>query len=146
MGWYGIMTSDVKKLAKRDDKGRFIKGGSGNPAGRPQGTKNRTTALRQALELQLREQAAGDMEKVMAQAMRMALKGDRAMIKLLLDYHLSKAPAEEKEAQDKVSITIGSVGAKTPEEKDVITINGKDYEEQQTVSSTDSLLPDPDGD
>jgi hypothetical protein len=36
----------------RDDKGRFIKGVSGNPAGKPEGAKNYLTLLEEELEIE----------------------------------------------------------------------------------------------
>ena len=83
------------KKPKRTKKGTFPAGQSGNPAGRPLGAKNKITLLRQALELDLREQAQPHMRLVLAKAIELALDGDRAMIKLLLEQHMSKAPAEE---------------------------------------------------
>lgn len=78
--------------------------------GRPKGSKNRITLLRQSLELQLREKAAPDMAKVLQKAVDLALDGDRAMIKLLLELHMSKAPPDAEKAADKVEINITSSG------------------------------------
>jgi len=40
---------DLEQEALRDGKGRFVPGHSGNPAGKKPGTRNRATALREAL-------------------------------------------------------------------------------------------------
>ena len=53
---------------------------SGNPVGRPKGTKNQITVLKEALELKLRNKAAYKIEKVLDKAIEMALEGDRIMI------------------------------------------------------------------
>jgi hypothetical protein len=45
-------------LVARDNKGRFVKGVSGNPAGKPKGVKHRITELRQNTELALRDYLA----------------------------------------------------------------------------------------
>jgi hypothetical protein len=89
-------------------KTKFVAGKSGNPSGRPKGSKNQITLLRQSLELQLREAAAPDMAAVMRKAIDLALEGDRSMIKLLIELHVSKQNSEETNAADKVTIQISS--------------------------------------
>jgi hypothetical protein len=49
------------------------------------------------------------MLKVMQKAVELALEGDRAMIKLLLELHVSKQAADDREATDKVSIHISAL-------------------------------------
>jgi hypothetical protein len=73
-------------------------GQSGNPAGRPKGVKNQITILKEALELKLRNKAAYKIEKVLDKAVELALLGDRIMIKLLLELHMSKAAHQEDTA------------------------------------------------
>lgn len=99
----------------RAPDGKFEKGKSGNPKGRPKGSKNAITLLRQSLELQLREQAAPDMSGVLQKAVELALEGDRSMIKLLMEMHMSKSTSDDKEAKEKVEITI--TGAKPEVQK-----------------------------
>lgn len=84
-------------MAAKDRKkdGTFVPGKSGNPAGRPVGAKNKITLLRQGLELELREFAAPKMRAVLEKAFELALDGDRTMIKLLVEQHMAKAPAED---------------------------------------------------
>jgi len=79
----------------RKEDGTFVPGKSGNPAGRPVGAKNKITLLRQGLELELREFAAPKMRAVLEKAFELALDGDRTMIKLLVEQHMAKAPAED---------------------------------------------------
>jgi Family of unknown function (DUF5681) len=55
----------------------FAPGQSGNPAGRPRGSRNRATLLAQAL-------SDDTAEKLIRKAQEMALAGDRSMITLLL--------------------------------------------------------------
>lgn len=95
----------------------FPEGKSGNPAGRPKGSKNRITILKESLELQLREASASRMPEVLDRAFEMALEGDRAMIKLLVELHMSKGIAQEKNApQEKVEINI-STNSPTPKDE-----------------------------
>ena len=65
---------------KADEKraGRFPKGQSGNPAGKPKGTRNATTL---ALEALLDGQASALTQK----AINLALAGDMAALRLCLD-------------------------------------------------------------
>lgn len=108
------MTSETNKSypAKRES-GTFVKGVSGNPGGRPKGSRNKITLLKESLELQLREQAAPDIGKVLQKAVELALEGDRTMIKLLLELHMAKGVAEKENAVEKVEINISTEQPKT---------------------------------
>src|SRR4051794_16136944 len=57
---------------------RFKRGQSGNPAGKPPGARNRTTAAVEAL-------LDGDAEKLTRKAIEMALGGDTVAMRLCLD-------------------------------------------------------------
>jgi hypothetical protein len=102
---------------ERTDLGRFEKGKSGNPLGRPKGSKNKITLLKQSLEVALREQAAPHMEQVLDKAIEMAVEGDRTMIKLLLEQHMSKGTSDDVKASEKVAIQINAGAA--PEIKEI---------------------------
>lgn len=84
----------------------FKPGRSGNPAGRPRGTKNQITILKEALELRLRNKAAYKIEKVLDKAVELALAGDRLMIKLLLELHMSKAAHTEDTTGGKSQVAV----------------------------------------
>ncbi len=111
----------------REDDGRFKKGVSGNPLGRPKGSKNKITLLKQSLELQLREQSADFMPKVLDKAIELALEGDRTMLKLLLETHMSKGASEDVKASEKVAIQINA--GQQPEIKDVTPPTEEDTNE-----------------
>lgn len=102
-------------------------GESGNPAGRPLGSKNKITLLRQSLELQLREQAEPSMPGVMEKAVELALEGDKSMIKMLLEMHMARGDASDARVVEKVAIQINTV--ETPE---IVTITEEDKDERQT--------------
>lgn len=99
---------------KGSGKKVFQPGVSGNPAGRPRGSKNQITLLKLSLEQALREQAAPKMGEVLEKAFEMALKGHPGMIKLLLELHVSKTSenAEHKSADDKITININGMDNK----------------------------------
>jgi hypothetical protein len=69
---------------------RWQPGQSGNPAGKPKGLRNKVSIAKTALELTLRQFSDQYVPHVLAKALEMALNGDRAMIKLILDLHMSK--------------------------------------------------------
>lgn len=97
---------DHTSLPERSETGQFVKGQSGNPNGRPKGRKNEITLLRESLELALREQGAPHMGEVLNTAIALAKEGDRTMIKLLLELHMSKTAPEGGGGQEKVTINI----------------------------------------
>jgi hypothetical protein len=68
----------LQKQAGRDAEGRFAKGRSGNPAGRPPGARNEAT---RTAELLLDGEAAALTQK----AVELALGGDPAALRLCLD-------------------------------------------------------------
>jgi len=45
-----VMAEGLGQVADRDERGRFVPGQSGNPAGKRPGTQNRATVLRTALD------------------------------------------------------------------------------------------------
>jgi hypothetical protein len=63
---------------RKDDVMPFEKGESGNPAGRPRGSRNRATLLMQSL-------LAHDAEAIGRKAVEMAIAGDLAAIRLCMD-------------------------------------------------------------
>ena len=121
----------TKKEMIRTEKGRFLPGKSGNPAGRPKGSKNKITLLKQELETELREFAAPQMREVLAKAFELAQAGDRSMIKLLLELHMSKnAHVDAQNATEKVEIKIGKVENQYGSKSDPITVEAEVIEHE----------------
>ena len=69
---------------------RYVKGQSGNPAGRPKGSQNRHVAFREAVDASL-----GDLVDVLVSR---ALSGDMVAMRLLLERSIPKVQAD-REAQ-----------------------------------------------
>ena len=109
---------NVANIAK--NKGQFPQGVSGNPAGRPKGSKNKITLLKQSLELQLREQAAHDIGDVLRKATELALEGHPGMIKMLVELHMSKTANDDAKGSEKVAIQINSAPSQPAPEVIVI--------------------------
>ena len=106
--------------AKPPRKYHFQKGVSGNPNGRPKGSKNKITLMKLALEGELRSQMKPHMAQILSVAIQRAKDGDVSMIKLLLDKTLptTKAADDEAPAKEKVQIFIDRLpdreGGKAP--------------------------------
>lgn len=119
------MANDMTPALKPPDLSkRWKKGQSGNPAGRPKGTKNKITLMRLALEGELRTQLSGEMASIVAKGIEMAKEGNEAMIKLFVDKTLPsmKAGDDAEAADNRVQIVIG----KLPERKEEsVVVNGE---------------------
>lgn len=90
------MSDDKKSVAARDSAGRFVKGSTGNPMGRPKGRKNHLVQLKQDLEIAVRENVtAKDVSKILKKMVEMAKEGDKGAAKLILDRMISPARVDE---------------------------------------------------
>jgi hypothetical protein len=97
---------------------KFEPGVSGNPNGRPKGSKNKITALKENAELLLREASTEqDLKEVYQMALTLAKAGDRSMIKLVLELNMSKGTSQDTSTgAEKVQININGP-SKVTEEK-----------------------------
>ena len=68
----------TEKRLKKQIKGRFQKGQSGNPMGRPEGGRNKATLLAQAL-------LSGEAQALARKAVDLALAGDVTCLKICLE-------------------------------------------------------------
>lgn len=68
--------------------------------------KQRINSLKQELELTLRELAAPAVGAVLGKALEMALAGDKHMIRLILELHMSKPQAQEDQTGGRSTINI----------------------------------------
>ena len=94
------MSKKVKDLVRAED-GKFLKGHSGNPAGRPVGSKNRVNILKLSLEENFREGNFEKIGQILNSVVQDAIEGDKAARKLVWDACISKANlSEEKEGRD----------------------------------------------
>jgi hypothetical protein len=127
------MSNDVVKTPKAH---QFQKGQSGNPAGRPKGSKNAISLIKIQMEGELRARMRKDMPAVIDEMIRQALPtqtprldalgnqaldkngdpifdligGDRDMLKTLFKSWVSGTRASEDDApKDKIQIVIGKL-------------------------------------
>lgn len=68
----------------RDNLGRFVRGVSGNPNGKPVGAKNRISFIKHAIEEALVRDIADEANAIILQAITLAKQGDTDMIKFVL--------------------------------------------------------------
>jgi len=68
----------LQKQVERTPEGRFVKGQSGNPAGRVAGCRNKATRIAEAL-------LDGDVEALTRKAVSLALDGDPAAMRLCFE-------------------------------------------------------------
>ena len=94
------------ELVRKAD-GTFVKGTSGNPFGRPKGSKNKITLLKLATEEAWRERNQDRLDAVLDMILEDALGGDKAARKMIFEAIVSKANvSEDKAAGNKQSITV----------------------------------------
>lgn len=108
--------ADTVPVIRRPDH-KFQPGKSGNPAGRPKGSKNAVTLLRLAIEGELRQQMKNEMPEVLSKAIGMAKEGNEAMIKMLMEMWVprSRASDDDAPAKEKVQIVIGRLDQEPPQ-------------------------------
>lgn len=105
-----VETPDLYVATKeviRSDQGQFLPGKSGNPKGRPKGTKNRITELKQEMELVLREGINPDvLKKILASMANEAISGNVQAAKLILDRFITNASSAEDDGEANPTLVI----------------------------------------
>lgn len=82
----------------RNAEGQFVEGTSGNPKGRPKGSKNRITLLKMQTEEAWRERNLARLDTVLDMILQDALDGDKGARKMIFDSVISKANVQEDKA------------------------------------------------
>jgi hypothetical protein len=86
----------MSEVVVRDDTGKFLEGVSGNPAGRPPGTRNKLVSIKQKLELAVREGMSKDkLVRIINKMADMAIDGDVKAARLIFDKFISSASSSE---------------------------------------------------
>jgi len=108
----------VGEVIERVEAGKFAPGVSGNPNGRPKGSRNRITLMKLMAEEAVREGNADKMLDVCKTVINQAIEGDKDSQKLVWAAVMSKSNVEsDKATGDKVQITIGRVESAPKVEK-----------------------------
>jgi len=112
-------------VATRDPStGQFVKGVSGNPAGRPVSTKNQLTNVKQEMELAIRKNMSPQKISAIVETMyELALEGSVGAAKLLLDKTVSNAKTEEDNTDGPGSVTIRIENMTLPQKVETTVID-----------------------
>lgn len=121
------MPEDKQLPAVRSPDGKWVKGQSGNPHGRPPGRKNQLTELKQDLEIAVRRNITPRQISEIVQSLYiLAVNGNVAAAKVLLDKVVSNAKdgedAENQRPVINVIVENATIGApqKKPVQADII--------------------------
>lgn len=125
-----------KELPKEMAPHKWKKGVSGNPNGRPKGSRNKLTILREAVLEKAETMVLNEWEELVKTTIQLAKAGDSTCIKILWDRVIpAKRAVEEKDGkEDKLTVNIvvkgmevtDVFGEKTGREEKIIE---GDYEE-----------------
>lgn len=123
---------DEEKAVERTSTGQFPTGVSGNPLGRPKGSRNKVTMIKLMAEQAVRDGNMEDMIAVAELVITQALEGDQKSQKLVWDGIMSKSSTDDKtKAADKVEINIGRMEKQEPIDKGTIIIDQEVDENEQ---------------
>jgi hypothetical protein len=115
-----VTTVVDKPLASRDEVGRFLKGVSGNPGGRPVGSKNKATVLREMLDEVALGEVAKEYVDVVHAMIREAKKGNVAAAKLVKDIADIVVEQTEGGAAPRILVQIENFTVDSPKPIDII--------------------------
>lgn len=106
--------------------------------GRPKGSKNKITLLKQGHEAELREYAGEYMPAIVRVALKKALKGDNDMIKLMIGLFISK-PSHSEDVDTSKNQVLIQINDYTEKKKEVVTVTAEE------VSVDSDPVGQPDG-
>lgn len=91
----------MDEVVLRDESGQFLEGVSGNPAGRPVGSRSKLVKIKEKLEIAVRENINAErIGRIINKMATLAEEGDVKAARLILDKFISSASAgEDPEAQ-----------------------------------------------
>lgn len=102
----------MNEVVPRDEEGKFLEGVSGNPAGRPLGSRSKLVKIKERLDIAVRENVSADrIYRIVAKMADMAELGDVKAARLILDKFLSGAasgddPEDTSQASRGITIRI----------------------------------------
>lgn len=120
-----------KEVAKKSTT-QFQKGKSGNPGGRPKGSKNKATLLREAMQKKADVMLSKELPQVLRAVVTAAKAGDMSAAKMILDRTIPTKRADDgndTEGNKQIQITIQNLTSPHVE-KPGVTINGETVNEQ----------------
>lgn len=87
-------------LKEKPKNHRFQKGKSGNPLGRPKGSKNKSTIVKEALKAEAEDLLVKHLPDVVKEVIRQAKQGNMVAAKMLLDRAIPVKRAVEVTGKD----------------------------------------------
>lgn len=94
-------------MSERSSNGQFPVGISGNPKGRPKGSKNEVVALKADIELAMRQHVKPEkLMKVIEKVLNKAANGNMAAAKLVFDYFLSRVSDNDDSGKEQPAIRV----------------------------------------
>ena len=121
--------SQETSLVRDNSTGRFLKGISGNPNGRPKGSKNKVTMLKLMVEEAVREDNADKMLQVANLIVNQALEGDKDSQKLVWASIMSKSAADNSVAgKESVQINISTTDSAN-KKAEIIDVESEDIQD-----------------
>lgn len=121
------------KLVRSPEGNKFVKGVSGNPAGRPKGSKNKITLMKLAAEEAIRDSYDVSIKDVLGLIIAQALDGDRPSQKMVWDAVMSKsANPEDKNAGKGQGIVVKTMNITPPAAAKGALIEGE-YDVVQSI-------------
>lgn len=122
----------VGEVIERDN-GKFVPGVSGNPGGRPKGSRNKITLMKLMAEEAVREGNADKMLEVCRKVIDQAIEGNAESQKLVWAAVMSKSNIDpDKSTGEKVQITIGRLESAPKVEKTTT----KEVENDEDISKS----------
>jgi len=109
--------STKESSVKDESKSLWKPGQSGNPKGRPKGSKNKLSLLREAVLESAENIVLSNFEDIVQATVELAKQGDATALKIVWDRIIpAKRTVEDKvEGEDKMNISISIVGMEVAE-------------------------------
>ena len=119
-----------KDAVKRDSEGKFLKGTSGNPLGRPPSKRNQITELKQDLEIAIRRGVKQtDIQEIVQAMIQEAKNGGVQAAKLILDKTISNAKDAEEIKSEGGGVRVVIENVTVGRETETIEAEDADYTE-----------------
>ena len=122
----------LQEKEARRRKGQIKKGEVRNPLGKPKGTKNAHTLLKEAILQNAEEKVLQEFMTIVDTTVKLANQGDSTCLKILWD-RIIPSKREVADKDDKLNVVINISGMETKGVKDVEIIDGEIVDEDSRV-------------